>query len=119
VRDGVVCFSDSVEDITRALIKIPGIDQRIAQYVALRAFCKPDAFLTGMVLRRRAASNGATLTARALEARAEAWRPWRWGMRRFICGWDKLKGGWLWPGNAAVALAVVESLADAAHNPSR
>jgi AraC family transcriptional regulator, regulatory protein of adaptative response / DNA-3-methyladenine glycosylase II len=78
VRDGVVRFSDSVEDITRALIRIPGIGQRVAQYVALRAFGEPDAFPTeDLNLRRRAAADGAALTARALEVRAEAWRPWR------------------------------------------
>jgi AraC family transcriptional regulator of adaptative response / DNA-3-methyladenine glycosylase II len=78
VRDGVVCFSDSVEDITRALVNVPGVGQNIAQLVALRAFGEPDAFpTTDLDLRRRAAVNGAALTARALEARAEAWRPWR------------------------------------------
>ena len=77
-RDGVVCFNDSVEDVARALIKIAGVNQWVTQYVALRAFAEPDAFPTeDPNLRRRAVTNGTTLTARALEARAEAWRPWR------------------------------------------
>jgi AraC family transcriptional regulator of adaptative response / DNA-3-methyladenine glycosylase II len=77
VRDGVMCFSDSGEDIARALIKIPGVDQWAAQYVALRAFAEPDAFPADDPHLQRAIAKGAALTARALDARAEAWRPWR------------------------------------------
>jgi AraC family transcriptional regulator of adaptative response / DNA-3-methyladenine glycosylase II len=50
----------------------------LGQYVALRALGEPDAFpAADLVLRRAAAGDGPALTARALAARAEAWRPWR------------------------------------------
>jgi AraC family transcriptional regulator of adaptative response / DNA-3-methyladenine glycosylase II len=76
VRDGVICFNDSVEEVTRALAKLVG--PWIAQYVALRGFGDPDAFMPAdLVLRRAAAPGSSPLTARALEAAAEAWRPWR------------------------------------------
>ncbi len=77
VRDGITCFSDSIEDVARSLVDIPGVDPWVVQYVALRAFAEPDAFPTEDQNLRRAASKGAALTSRAREARAEAWRPWR------------------------------------------
>jgi AraC family transcriptional regulator of adaptative response / DNA-3-methyladenine glycosylase II len=50
----------------------------LGQYVALRALGEPDAFpAADLVLRKAAAGDGPPLTARALAARAEAWRPWR------------------------------------------
>ena len=61
-----------------ALAALPGFGAWTAQYVALRALGEPDAFpAADLVLRRMAAGGGPPLTARALEARAEAWRPWR------------------------------------------
>lgn len=78
VRDGVVRFNEPVEEVTRALEKLPGVGPWTAQYVALRALADPDAFMpSDLVLRRVAGAHGAPLTARQLEARAEAWRPWR------------------------------------------
>jgi len=78
VLDDIVRFSDPAEDVTRSLIRIPGVSHWTAQYVALRAFGEPDAFPTeDLVLRRRAACGGPPLAARTLDARAEAWRPWR------------------------------------------
>jgi AraC family transcriptional regulator of adaptative response / DNA-3-methyladenine glycosylase II len=60
------------------LTALPGFGAWTAQYVALRALGEPDAFpAADLVLRRVAAAGGAPLTARALEARAEVWRPWR------------------------------------------
>jgi AraC family transcriptional regulator of adaptative response / DNA-3-methyladenine glycosylase II len=57
---------------------LPGFGDWTAQYVSLRALGEPDAFLSGdLVLRRVAGVDGSPLTARLLEARAEAWRPWR------------------------------------------
>jgi AraC family transcriptional regulator of adaptative response / DNA-3-methyladenine glycosylase II len=50
----------------------------MAQYVALQGLGEPDAFpASDLVLRRMAADGAPPLTAPALEARAEAWRPWR------------------------------------------
>jgi len=78
VRDGIIRFNEPVEDITRALAKLPGVGSWTAQYVALRGLGDPDAFLpTDLALRRAASSDGSTMTPRALEARAETWRPWR------------------------------------------
>lgn len=78
VRDGIVCFSDSIEEITQALLTIPGVDDWVAQVVALRAFGEPDAMPTDdQILQVRAAGNATALSACALEERAEVWRPWR------------------------------------------
>jgi AraC family transcriptional regulator of adaptative response / DNA-3-methyladenine glycosylase II len=57
-----------------ALDDIAGIGRWTAEYIAMRAFGEPDAFLTGDLVLRRIAGD---CTARALDARAEAWRPWR------------------------------------------
>jgi AraC family transcriptional regulator, regulatory protein of adaptative response / DNA-3-methyladenine glycosylase II len=78
VVSGELSFQGSVEEVTGALMSLPGVGDWTAQYVALRALSEPDAFLAAdIVLRRMAAKNGTPLTAPALEARAEAWRPWR------------------------------------------
>jgi AraC family transcriptional regulator of adaptative response / DNA-3-methyladenine glycosylase II len=77
VRDGLD-LSGSSDDVSRALGALPGIGAWTAQYVALRALGEPDAFPAGdLVLRRVASPGDAPLSARALESRAEAWRPWR------------------------------------------
>ena len=61
-----------------ALAAIPGIGAWTAHYVAMRAAREPDAFPSGdLVLRKRASGGADPITPRALEARAEAWRPWR------------------------------------------
>ena len=57
-----------------ALTALPGIGAWTAEYIAMRALGEPDAFPTGDLVLRRAAGN---LSARALDRRAEAWRPWR------------------------------------------
>jgi AraC family transcriptional regulator, regulatory protein of adaptative response / DNA-3-methyladenine glycosylase II len=57
-----------------ALQDVPGIGAWTAQYIAMRALGEPDAFLSGDLVLRRMAGG---LTARALEARSLAWRPWR------------------------------------------
>jgi AraC family transcriptional regulator of adaptative response / DNA-3-methyladenine glycosylase II len=78
VIERVVDFAAPVEDVTSALAALPGFGAWTAQYVALRALGEPDAFpAADLVLRRVAASDGTPLTPRALEARADAWRPWR------------------------------------------
>jgi AraC family transcriptional regulator of adaptative response / DNA-3-methyladenine glycosylase II len=67
-----------VDDVMAALRALPGIGAWTAEYVALRALSEPDAFPSAdLVLRRIASGRPAPLTGRALEARAEAWRPWR------------------------------------------
>ena len=72
VRDGAVVF-DGVSTI-EALSAIPGIGDWTAQYVAMRALNEPDAFPSGDLILRRMAGD---LSARELERRSEAWRPWR------------------------------------------
>lgn len=56
--------------------RLPGIGAWTAHYIALRALGHPDAFPAGDLVLRRA-TGGGILAARELEARAEAWRPWR------------------------------------------
>jgi AraC family transcriptional regulator of adaptative response / DNA-3-methyladenine glycosylase II len=73
-----VDFGAPAEQVSAALAALPGVGAWTAQYVALRALGEPDAFPAGdLVLRRVAGAGSAPLTARALEVRSEAWRPWR------------------------------------------
>jgi AraC family transcriptional regulator of adaptative response / DNA-3-methyladenine glycosylase II len=76
VRDGRISFDavvDSAEFLAR-LCEIPGIGQWTAQYVAMRALGEPDAFPSSDLGLQRALD---LKSARELERRAEAWRPWR------------------------------------------
>lgn len=57
-----------------ALLDIPGIGPWTAQYIAMRAMQHSDAFPSGDLVLRRVAGH---LSARALNARSERWRPWR------------------------------------------
>lgn len=78
VNDRALDFSAPVQEVTKALAELPGLGAWTAQYIALRALNEPDAFPSGdLVLRRVAAGGGSPLNERALEARAESWRPWR------------------------------------------
>ena len=57
---------------------LPGIGPWTAHYLALRAMGHPDAFpAEDLVLQKAVPADGARMSARALTARAEAWRPWR------------------------------------------
>lgn len=56
---------------------LPGIGPWTAHYIALRALGHPDAFPAADLILRRRAGEGATLSTRELEARSQAWRPWR------------------------------------------
>jgi AraC family transcriptional regulator of adaptative response / DNA-3-methyladenine glycosylase II len=77
VRDGLD-LNGPAEDVIGALAAMPGIGPWTAQYTALRALGEPDAFpAADLVLRRVASSTATPLSARALDACAEAWRPWR------------------------------------------
>ena len=60
------------------LVQLPGIGDWTAQYVAMRAARDADAFPASDVgLQRALQSAAGRPSARALLARAEAWRPWR------------------------------------------
>jgi len=66
--EGTLDFSAGVEEVTTVLASLPGFDEDAAQYVALCALGEPDAF--PRVARK-------PLSVRELDARMEAWRPWR------------------------------------------
>jgi AraC family transcriptional regulator of adaptative response / DNA-3-methyladenine glycosylase II len=63
-----------LEAIETALTQVPGIGPWTAHYIAMRAANEPDAFPASDLALRKAAGN---ITQKALEARAEQWRPWR------------------------------------------
>lgn len=78
VAEGRVAFDRPAEEVVASLVQLPGIGEWTAQYIALRALGEPDAFLSAdLVVRRMTATEGAPLTARELDRRAAAWRPWR------------------------------------------
>jgi AraC family transcriptional regulator of adaptative response / DNA-3-methyladenine glycosylase II len=61
-----------------ALVELPGIGPWTAAYIAMRALRNPDAFpASDLGLRNAFARAGLAADPRAIEARAEAWRPWR------------------------------------------
>ena len=68
----------TLEDFTARWVALPGIGPWTANYIALRASGHPDAFpADDLVLQKAVPTDGSRMTARALSARAEAWRPWR------------------------------------------
>jgi AraC family transcriptional regulator, regulatory protein of adaptative response / DNA-3-methyladenine glycosylase II len=69
---------DSAEEIA-GLRGLPGVGDWTAQYIAMRGLGDPDAFPTGDLGLRVAASRGEgdRISARALSDLAERWRPWR------------------------------------------
>jgi len=68
----------TLEDFTSRWVALPGIGPWTAHYMALRALGHPDAFpADDLVLQKAVPTDGARMTAKALTARAEAWRPWR------------------------------------------
>jgi len=78
VRDSEVAFSDPHARVLRALAALPGVGPWTAGYVALRGLGDPDGFPVGDLILRQQASPGSTaLTARELDTRAQAWRPFR------------------------------------------
>ncbi len=62
------------DDFRARLCAIPGIGKWTAEYVAMRVLRDPDALPSSDLGLRRAMGD---CTARELEARSEAWRPWR------------------------------------------
>ena len=80
LADGSLLIDPGVDRVAlRArLVAIPGVGPWTAEYVLMRAVGDPDAFLpTDLGVHRGLAALGVPIAARALEARAEAWRPWR------------------------------------------
>ena len=77
VVGGELDFAASTDCVRAALLKL-GIGSSITEIVALRALGEPDAFpATNYDLRHIAGNPIRSLSAFELEARAEAWRPWR------------------------------------------
>jgi AraC family transcriptional regulator of adaptative response / DNA-3-methyladenine glycosylase II len=68
-----------MDEATAALLRVRGIGEWTAQYVAMRALRYPDAFPPAdLGLRKALAPAGKTLaSARDVAARSERWRPWR------------------------------------------
>ena len=69
-------------DLPQAIARLKalaGIGEWTAQYIAMRQLREPDAFPSGDIglMRAMAGADGLRPTAGALQARAEAWRPWR------------------------------------------
>ncbi|MBP3982848.1 DNA-3-methyladenine glycosylase 2 family protein [Pseudoxanthomonas helianthi] len=78
--DGSVDFRSErvLEDFVSRWVALPGIGPWTANYMALRALGHPDAFpAEDLVLQKAVPVDGSRLSAKALTARAEAWRPWR------------------------------------------
>jgi AraC family transcriptional regulator, regulatory protein of adaptative response / DNA-3-methyladenine glycosylase II len=76
VRDRKIAFSGvaNVSDFLQQLRKLPGIGEWTAEYIAMRALNEPDAFPASDLGLLRASGLD---DPRDLQARAEAWRPWR------------------------------------------
>lgn len=78
--DGHVDFRPerTLEDFAARWTALPGIGPWTAQYIAMRALGHPDAFpAEDLVLQKALPADGSRVSAKALAARAEAWRPWR------------------------------------------
>jgi AraC family transcriptional regulator of adaptative response / DNA-3-methyladenine glycosylase II len=76
VAGGAIAFGTCIDGRTTVstLRELPGIGDWTAEYIAMRALGEPDAFPSGDLVLRRMAGD---LSARELERRSEAWRPWR------------------------------------------
>lgn len=69
---------DGVDDLLERLCALPGIGPWTAHYIALRAFGVADAFpASDLGLLKAKLWGSAGISAGALTAQAEAWRPWR------------------------------------------
>lgn len=76
VAEKTISFGPFVnqDEMVTVLQSVPGIGDWTASYIAMRALGEPDAFPSGDLVLRRMAG---VVSPRELEARAEAWRPWR------------------------------------------
>jgi len=80
VLDDIVDFraDTTLDDFVARWTALPGIGPWTAHYIAMRALGHPDAFpADDLVLQRALPGDGSRLSARALAAQADAWRPWR------------------------------------------
>jgi AraC family transcriptional regulator of adaptative response / DNA-3-methyladenine glycosylase II len=72
-RRVVLALAANVEQQIDHLLRVPGIGEWTARYIAMRALHWPDAFPDGDLMLMKAAQ----MNQRQLKQRAEAWRPWR------------------------------------------
>ncbi|HEX6928915.1 MAG TPA: hypothetical protein VF267_06675, partial [Gammaproteobacteria bacterium] len=72
-----VDFSDTPAGLCASLQALPGIGAWTAQYIAMRALRDPDALPAGDLILRQRLGGEKPSSARAVEQRAETWRPWR------------------------------------------
>ena len=72
VHDGTLDFDAPADDVAGALSALSGFDDSAVQRFAMRALGDPDAFPVAELAKLAPLSG-----ARTLNARAEAWRPWR------------------------------------------
>jgi AraC family transcriptional regulator of adaptative response / DNA-3-methyladenine glycosylase II len=79
LEDGRVDFrrERTLDEFVTRWTALPGIGAWTAHYIAMRTLSHPDAFPADDLILRRAVQPGVLLSAKALNARAEAWRPWR------------------------------------------
>jgi len=67
-----------LDELVARLDALPGIGPWTAHYIAMRALREPDAFPSGdLGLRKAMAVAGVLPSFKEMDARAEAWRPWR------------------------------------------
>jgi AraC family transcriptional regulator of adaptative response / DNA-3-methyladenine glycosylase II len=75
IRELARCVARGDTDFTAETLRsLPGIGDWTAEYIAMRALGEPDAFPSGDRVLLRVAGG---CTARELDARSQAWRPWR------------------------------------------
>jgi AraC family transcriptional regulator of adaptative response / DNA-3-methyladenine glycosylase II len=79
LEDGRIDFrrERTLDEFVARWTALPGIGAWTAHYIAMRTLSHPDAFPADDLILRRAVQPGVALTAKALAARAESWRPWR------------------------------------------
>ncbi|TDI45698.1 MAG: DNA-3-methyladenine glycosylase 2 family protein [Acidobacteria bacterium] len=70
--------SEGLDETVARLCALPGFGEWTAHYIAMRAFCEPDAFpATDLGLRKALADGKELPRPRHVIAMAESWRPWR------------------------------------------
>jgi AraC family transcriptional regulator of adaptative response / DNA-3-methyladenine glycosylase II len=81
--------SPSLDAAVDGLRSIADVSATTAQYIAMRVYREPDAFPgNNPWLRKALAHNGTPVSVPELEARAQAWRPWRAYAAMYL--WDSL-----------------------------
>ena len=70
--------TESLEDVEKCLVQLPGVGPWTAQYIAMRALSEPDAFPKGdLGLIRAIEAQGLECDIPSLQKMAESWRPFR------------------------------------------